>query len=466
MLTDRKIIKCYAMLGLILINLISSITYAATSSAKIVIGVSGDPEYIDLEKRLVNMALRNPALQHLKVEVVDTQYYDIVLRDMQAGKGPDIILMSANRVRMFADFNLIIDLNQIIAKDAGLKSAISRIYPAAMQSAMWRGKLLGIPRSMTLTGIVYNVAHLSDAGLKVPINWKWDDFALIGKKLQSREIPVKGTIYATNRTLDVTYKIEKGAGLAFYFNSSYWQPFLWSNDAEYIPESFRLTAIDSNQARETFSWIKSLISDGAAKLWIVSTDNYLKKEYVSMAASRSSMLAELLPTTDTTSLKMAPYPIAPHTGKSVGEIFTEVYAINKASTNIDSAIRLISELVSTNIQYALVSSGILPARSDILLPSSHMLPAQDVVAKIAATAKSGQPMFVQDKSLAQPVEKNLYDYLVDITRLDTFIRRTCTEVNDILKSWDGNPRSLWSIGEVKEIQIGKPTPLSKLPPSN
>lgn len=463
--------KIIITLGVLLsISQIVSYTCVAAPSKNLVIGVSGAAERVATEN-LVNLALSNPALRLLNVDVVEMEVEE-AYRSMLANKGPDILLISGSWARMLSDFGLLVDFTQIAAKDTNLKSGMNHIYPSAMQSARWRGKLMGIPHSMELTGVVYNPKHLRDVGVRVANNWSWDDFAIIGRKLQSRNIPLdsKQIVTATDHELGVSQTIEKVIGVALSINARCWLPFLWSNGGEYIPESFRSININSIQARETFSWMKSLLSTDAATLWLGNISVGLAMERISMAPTSSyvfdyarlrvppsddkhfDMIKHLYPSNDL-ELIMAPYPIAPRTGKSVGEISTRIYTISKSSSRIEDAIRLIGELISVKVQSYQAKSGQVPVRSDVQLPNSNLLITQDVIVRIAYSTQTSGRLSIRDISLTQPATKHLYDYLSDRITLETFISKTSNEVNNILRSWDGNPRTIWPDFGTTEQQI-------------
>ncbi len=165
---------------------------------------------------------------------------------LASGTAPDAFLLSWAYFGEFAKTEALLDLSPMLTRDWSAMRA-SDIFPAALESAQYRGKQLGIPLLPGHSMMYHNEELLQRSGLDGPRpNWSWDDFLDYATKVTQR---------SGAGTLAETYGID---ALSYW---GIWSSILFSQGGSFWDESYDDIVINSPAGRRTFQFVCDLIHE-------------------------------------------------------------------------------------------------------------------------------------------------------------------------------------------------------------
>jgi multiple sugar transport system substrate-binding protein len=113
-----------------------------------------------------------------------SEYSNKVTTQVAGGQAPDIINIAIEGTRLVVSKNLLVPLDDYLARDAGGKELIEDVAQPLIDAFKVDGKIWQIPHSWNNMVIFYNTKIFQDAGIEPPKeDWTWDDFLAIAKQL-------------------------------------------------------------------------------------------------------------------------------------------------------------------------------------------------------------------------------------------------------------------------------------------
>jgi multiple sugar transport system substrate-binding protein len=176
------------------------------------------------------------------VSTGNTSYWDKLTAAIAGNVGPDVFLMNTN-ARTWASQGLMRPVDDLVKKD---KAATDLNLSTNKAFAQWydvNGKQMGWPWDYSCIITAYNVAHLKEAGLKLPSElgdkWDWSTFREYAQKLTK-----PGSRW--------------GAHPAFGDESG-WLNFVRANGGDYLTEDRKKAVLGSPQAIEAMEFLVGLV---------------------------------------------------------------------------------------------------------------------------------------------------------------------------------------------------------------
>lgn len=117
----------------------------------------------------------------VKVEVQAGNMENLLVM-VASGIYPDVIHMDGGSLAEYAELNLLMPLDKLIASDPTF--ALDAYFPALIESVTWKGEIYALPRAWGAVALVYNKDLFDMAGVLHPTEeWTWDDLLEAGQKL-------------------------------------------------------------------------------------------------------------------------------------------------------------------------------------------------------------------------------------------------------------------------------------------
>ena len=221
-----------------------SATSTAPQTTTVQYAFWGNPVAIGVEDDIIKaFEAKNPSV---KIEPVVSGYDDYhtkLLTLIAGGAAPDVMRIDSY---FFADFLKAGALREIsdLIKKANIN--LSSYYPEGVEENSHNGKVYGLPWGTAPLYMLVNLKMLHDAGLSLPpMNWNWNDFATMVKKLTKGSGP------------------EKQYGFAIPLqNISSILPFVWENGGGLFDKSRQHFTLDQPAAYEALQKLAALFSAG------------------------------------------------------------------------------------------------------------------------------------------------------------------------------------------------------------
>jgi multiple sugar transport system substrate-binding protein len=321
-------------------------------------------------------------------------FFSALQTQLAGGTAVDAIYIPTEGMQLFAKRGLINPLDDYVAKD---KSYINALYQDIDQSMLKGfkahsnpgGKTYYVPYAYNTTCIAYNKKTFASRKVDPPKpDWNWDDFKTVCQS--------------------VSNKAKRQYG--FLISADVWggfEPWLTTNGAKLLNDSWTKSAIKSPETVEAFAYCRSLVSDGLAPAPSTTANGLqlLASGSVAMvlvgAIAESTLAQYGMHTSD---LQIVPWPKKQQQGASIG---VGSIAMLQSSKEKDAVWTFIKYVTAPQQQKAgrggTITDGQLPIRdsaskSEVLLKQMpdgaeyfwKMLPyAQFVPGTANATAMEG-----------------------------------------------------------------------------
>jgi multiple sugar transport system substrate-binding protein len=279
------------------------------------------------------------------------QYSDALTTQIAGGKVPDVVWMATEGLRLFASKGLLEPLDEYIARDQSELSAYFDSLPSGMLERWDKlvapdGKRYQLPSQFNTMGIWYNADLFKQAGVPEPkADWTWDDFHAAAEKLTQ-----PGKVFGMH--------VVNG-----YFVGVL--PWLLTNGASSLNEDWTQATINSPEAIEAATFMRSLVADRISPQPGGQFD-----PIAAMAQGKLAMFGggwwPLFPARSQGLLKkvkIAPWPQQRGNGSPVG---WNMYPIFKASKNKPAAWELVKYMTDPGVSEFISTKGVtLPLSKDV-----------------------------------------------------------------------------------------------------
>ena len=211
---------------------------------------SGSNALPDINARFTE---QNPNIK-INIESVPADKYDGLLKTrLASGDAPDLFgIYAGKKNEQYVDAGHLMDLSD--------QPWVNRMSPLAKKAVSVKGEVIGLPRSLSTIGVIYNKKVFNELNLDVPQNW--DDFLMVNQAIKdSGKIPIAiglkdlfvsqlvayamapSAIYRENPDFD--YQMEEGKQT---FVGSAWEQMLTDyqdlNNKGYFNDSILGTGLD------------------------------------------------------------------------------------------------------------------------------------------------------------------------------------------------------------------------------
>lgn len=301
----------------------------------------------------------------IKVTVVAAQNLNQqVAQGYAANQPPDVFYLDPG------DF-------QNYAKKGALDAYASQVpdpgdfYPALQSTFTYDGKFYCVPKDWSTLGLAINTADWTQAGLT------------------SADIP---TTWAQLQTVATKLTTATRAGLTLAPDHTAVDAFMLQNGGSLLSADAKTSSFDSPQNLQALTYVKSLLTSGAAKFPAALNAGWNGEAFGANKAAMTIVGNWLVGTmtSDYPSVKyqVVPLPTGP-SGKQATLSFTNCWAVPSNDSKSAEAVKLVEFLSSGTQQMAFAKAfGVMPSRQSVKSQWLAMFPQQGA--------------FLNDASYAQP----------------------------------------------------------------
>ena len=212
----------------------------------------------------------------VKIEVIDwNSYWTLLAAGAQGGEMPDVFWTHSNTVQMYMDNDLLLKLNDYIAKDGVDMSLyyedIVNLYTRA------DGNIYALPKDHDTIALLYNKAIFDKYGVEYPTDdWTWEDMYEAAKKIQ--EAGAADGVY--------------GMAMNTSNNQDGWYNLVYDYGAQVITDDHKGTTIGSDAGKAGMEMVRKLLTAGAPQSVVAETgtDSLFQSDKVGMITQGSWMI--------------------------------------------------------------------------------------------------------------------------------------------------------------------------------
>jgi ABC-type glycerol-3-phosphate transport system substrate-binding protein len=193
-----------------------------------------DAESAEMAKLVKEYEADNPGVTIKLARDNDSSYYDKLVTQITAGKGPDIVRLEPPKVAQYAASGWLTPVD-------GALSAKGDYFANTIDAATLKGKVYGVPQDVSTLALFYRKDMLAAAGIANPPT-TWEELKADADKLST------GGKY--------------GIGLFGGWGAYEFYPWLWQAGAEVLSKDGKKAAFDSEKAVSALQfWVDLQRSD-------------------------------------------------------------------------------------------------------------------------------------------------------------------------------------------------------------
>jgi len=347
-------------------------------------------------------------------------YISSFLNQVASGDVPDVYGVAIEGYSSIAQKDLVMPLDDLIAKDETAKSLVADIEPNMLRGSAFGtgGKLCFFPAAWNNIAMFYNKDLFDAAGVAYPKEgWTWEDFRETAKALTKR---------------DASGKVEQYGYFVPGFNFGL-APWLLTNDTDKLKNNWTESNVTDPKFKESMQFLHDLIYvDGSAPAFEVGVGD---AQFVARQVAMFSAGHWPIPSIMESGLKNIGVVAMPQ-NKAPNTVFgTDGYGITKASKHPELAWELVKELTGSESQqmYAETMRTIPIMRSAATSAKYTSFP--DGAEMFYASAKTAIPI-ASPPNFAQVEEifmRNVGLYLTGNVEVDEMIGSLDSELSRAMK---------------------------------
>lgn len=157
----------------------------------------------------------NASQDEIEIEWRGLPFDDLVnesLRAFATGKAPDIISLDNPDFALFSSRGAMLDITDRVAESDAIDTSV--FYEGPLASAMWDGRLYGVPKATNTIALFYNKDLLDAAGVAPPQTW--DELLEAARELNDPANNVYGITWSARANEEGTFQflpwIQMGGG--------------------------------------------------------------------------------------------------------------------------------------------------------------------------------------------------------------------------------------------------------------
>jgi len=206
------------------------------------------------------------------------QYWTMLEAGATGGSLPDVFWMHSNEFSRYAEYEMLLDLNDRIAGSD--KIELDKFPADIIDLYTWNDKQYAVPKDIDTIALWYNKTMFDEAGLDYPDeSWTWDDFAEACQKLTKDD----GSQY--------------GYSLKPSNNQDGWYNMVYDFGGEIISEDQKSSGFDKAGTVAAIEFVTDLVKQGYTPSYETMTENNPEALFeagtVGMITMGSWMLPEL-----------------------------------------------------------------------------------------------------------------------------------------------------------------------------
>jgi multiple sugar transport system substrate-binding protein len=229
----------YSTLGLLFALLFTACGGGGTSDGKeLIFSIWGTPEQVRVEKRIVNLFMKeNPDIK-INVMHVVRDYGQKMLSMSAAGNAPDIMMIERSLFPIMADKGAFLDITELMDRDKFDRDAY---YDLTWKTFTYQGRYFALPRDISGHVMFYNKDMLEKSGVGIPVTYSEFDKACAKLSIDN----------------DGDGILDSYGSLITYFNLF---AKLWciGGDVYDNPHDPKNVLLNSSLARESMEWFQRL----------------------------------------------------------------------------------------------------------------------------------------------------------------------------------------------------------------
>lgn len=336
-------------------------------------------------------------------------YVTKVLSQFTAGNTADVYGTAIETFQAFASRDLWLPLDDYVKSNSGF----SDFAPSLFQQGSYKGHVYYIPIGWNNIMINYNRDLFDKAGIKYPVDWSWDEFRDVAKKLTLKDSAGNVTQWG--------YEVPN--------QNFFVQPWFFSNGTSILNDDWSGSNMTDPKVAESLQFLHDLIHvDGVSPIPGNDTmDNQFLAGQVAMI-SRGHWIVEICKRAKLNmDIADVPAKIAPITVIGFGG-----YAVTKGTKNPELAQALVTELTSVETQTEEgVGGGGVPGRKSAA-STPEFLAYPPSANLYYASLPNTKP--VPSPANFQEVEKIFIRYYTAMMAGDMSIADGCKQAHDELNA--------------------------------
>lgn len=222
-------------------------------------------------------------------------YWTLLSSGAQGGEIPDVFWMHSNTAQMYMENNLLLNLDDYIAKDD--KIDLANYYEGIVNLYQSNGSQYAIPKDHDTIALLYNEAIFKKYGVDTPTDdWTWEDVYEASKKITDagKADGVYGYAVNVSNNQDGWYNIVQDYG------------------AEIITEDHKGTTIGSDKGKEGMEMVRKILTTAVPQSSVAEsgTDSLFTSNLVGMITQGSWMVNTYYTAENSADYKWAVLPYA------------------------------------------------------------------------------------------------------------------------------------------------------------
>jgi multiple sugar transport system substrate-binding protein len=242
-----------------------------------------DAESAELKKLVGEYEAQNPNVTIKVVRDNDSSYYDKLVTQISAGKGPDIVRLEPPKVSQYTASGFLAPIDDALGPKADY-------FANTLQAATKDGHVYGLPQDVSTLALFYRKDMLASAGITAPPT-TWDELKTDAQKLTG------GGKY--------------GIGLFGGWGAYEFYPWLWQSSATVLNPAGTQATFDSPDAVRALTLWSDLQKDGMPPGMAAATEDDVRGPFTNGNLAMFTSGPYMTSILKTSGLKASQWGVAP-----------------------------------------------------------------------------------------------------------------------------------------------------------
>jgi multiple sugar transport system substrate-binding protein len=340
--THRSALALAGIIGITLAGLTGCSTSSSDGGTETIVFQNqfSDAEAAEAEKLVAKYEADNPGVKIDLQRDNDSSYYDKLVTQITAGKGPDIVRLEPPKVSQYAASGFLAPIDAALGDDADY-------FANTLEAARLDGKTYGLPQDVSTLALYYRKDMLTAAGITAPPT-TWDE-------LKSDAVALTG---------DGKY----GIGLFGGWGAYEFYPWLWQAGADAVNDDGTKAVFDSPEGIDALTFWSELQSTAMPPGMASATEDDVRGPFVNGDIAMFTSGPYMASTLEAAGLTDAQWGVAPlPKGKQEASVLGGMdLAVLQNSKHQDAAIDFLTWFGSDDVQTTWASDlGYVPAKKSL-----------------------------------------------------------------------------------------------------
>ena len=287
----------------------------------------------------------------VKINVITwDQYWTLLEAGASGGQMPDVFWMHSNTAQMYMENDMLLNLDDYIAKDDAID--LSNYYDGIVSLYSANGHQYALPKDHDTIALLYNQAIFDKYGVDTPTDdWTWED------------------VYNASKAITDAGKADGVYGYAMNTsnNQDGWYNFIYDYGGQVITDDHKGTTIGSDASKAGMEMVRKILTTAVPQTMVAEsgTDSLFQSNVVGMITQGSWMVNSFYSAEGHENYKWAVLPYADVNGNGscdAGSCYSGLgWAIAANTEHPDEAYSLISYFASEEGQKKQAELGVTMA---------------------------------------------------------------------------------------------------------